>query len=42
VDNIFKWEFLDEPLYRWFILLVALSLFAGVWNQVLGYMKGGA
>lgn len=39
MSNPFKWDFLNEPLYRWFIFFVAISLFAGAWGVVLNHMK---
>lgn len=38
-SKVFDWPFLQEPLYRWFIFLVALFLFGAVWGLILGYMK---
>jgi len=36
----FEWEFLQEPIYRWFIFAVIMLLFLGVWKMTLeGYMK---
>lgn len=37
-----NWEFLDEPLYRWFIFLVAISCFAVAWSAVLNFVKENA
>lgn len=35
MDNPFKWEFLQEPAYRW-ILWVGLLVFSLIaWNMVL-------
>lgn len=38
-DKVFGWQFLNEPLWRWFLFLIAISLFSGVWAMVLKYMK---
>ena len=38
-SKVFDWPFLKEPLWRWFVFLVAISLFAAVWSMILGYMK---
>jgi hypothetical protein len=41
--NPFTWDFLNEPLYKWFIFFVAMCAFAAVWGAVLMHMKvGGA
>lgn len=39
LDSITKWPFLNEPLYRWAIFLLALILIMGTWGMILGYMK---
>lgn len=39
VTGVFKWPFMNEPLYRWFAFLIAITLFSAVWARVLGYMK---
>ncbi len=33
--NPLKWEFLNEPLWQWFIFIIAVSLFITAWNGVL-------
>lgn len=37
--NIFSWDFQNEPLWRWFIFFVAMTLFAAVWGTVLHHLK---
>lgn len=39
LNSAVNWQFLNEPLYRWwlFFLAIALSLFA--WHGVLEFMK---
>lgn len=39
ITNVFKWPFMQEPLWRWFMFLVAITLFSAVWANVLKYMK---
>ena len=39
--GIINWEFLDEPLYRWFMFIVALTIFMALWGMVLAYMRKG-
>lgn len=38
--NAFNWPFLNEPIYRWFLFLVVISLFIASWRFVLGHIKG--
>jgi hypothetical protein len=39
-DNpVTGWKFLNEPMYSWFIFLLALSLMAGAWKIILDHMK---
>lgn len=38
-QKIADWEFLDEPLYKWFIFYIAMIAIAITWNIILGYMK---
>lgn len=35
----YNWPFLNEPLYRWAIFLVAITLIAAAWRGVLDHMK---
>jgi hypothetical protein len=39
LSSVTNWEFLDEPLYRWAIFLVALSFIAFAWNGSLRILK---
>jgi hypothetical protein len=34
-----NWEFMDEPLYRWFLFGLAMALISWGWSGVLGLMK---
>jgi hypothetical protein len=39
-DNpVAKWEFLDEPLWRWAVFIIAFSFLTGAWAFVLREMK---
>lgn len=38
ISKVTTWEFLNEPMYRWFVFLIALSLMLFVWHTVLSYM----
>lgn len=40
MENPFKWQFLNEPLWRWFAFLVVIGLFMASWRGVLAQMKG--
>lgn len=39
-NSIVNWDFLNEPLYRWWLFLLAIALSLFVWNGVLSFMKG--
>lgn len=38
ITDAVSWEFLDEPLYRWFMFLGALALMMWGWNGVLSFI----
>jgi hypothetical protein len=38
-DKAINWQFQNEPLWRWFLFIVILSMTLKVWHSVLGYMK---
>jgi hypothetical protein len=40
VQNVKNWPFLQEPLYRWFIMIGALLFIFMAWGVILGYVKG--
>lgn len=37
--NIYDWEFLKEPMWRWFIFFGALIFLSLTWRKILDYMK---
>lgn len=39
LQKLTDWEFLNEPLYRWFIFLGALLLIAWAWGAILSFMR---
>lgn len=39
INNIKNWPFLQEPLYRWVLFLIALSIIGAVWAIIVGYIK---
>lgn len=39
LHNITSWEFLNEPLYRWFIFFGALIAMSVAWHGVLDMMR---
>lgn len=38
-NSITSWQFLNEPLYRWWIFFLALALSAYAWHGILEFMK---
>lgn len=40
LSSIADWPFLQEPLYRWMIFLVAIWAMLFAWNGVLSFMQG--
>lgn len=39
IPNPVAWKFLDEPLWRWLVFLVAMNLMISAWNGVIRLMK---
>lgn len=39
ISAITGWEFLNEPLYRWAIFMIAISFIAFAWNGTLRIFK---
>lgn len=39
MPNPFAWSFLDEPLWRWAVFVIALGLILHAWNGVLRLMR---
>ena len=39
VQNIIDWPFLNEPLYRWAVFMVAMGFITTGWHGVLEFMK---
>lgn len=37
--NPLQWAFLDEPLWRWLVFLIAINLLLTAWNGVIRLMK---
>lgn len=40
VTNPLRWEFMNEPLWRWLVFLVAMNLLLTAWNGVIRLMSG--
>ncbi len=32
------WQFMNEPIWRWFVFIIAISLFLNVWRGVQDHM----
>jgi len=39
LQNVIGWEFLDEPLTRWFLFLGALTAMLTAWAGIINLMK---
>lgn len=39
LPNPLAWRFMNEPLWRWFVFVVALGFLLHAWRGVLNYMK---
>jgi hypothetical protein len=39
MPNPLEWEFLKEPLWRWFLFMLALGLMLNAWRSVLNEMS---
>lgn len=37
--QVYSWEFLNEPLWRWFVMFGIFLLIAASWRHILEYMK---
>lgn len=40
LNSIKNWPFLNEPLWRWAIFVIALIFILMAWKCILEYMKG--
>lgn len=38
-NGLVNWQFLNEPLYRWWLFFLAISLSLFAWHGVLEFMK---
>lgn len=36
--DVLDWEFLSEPLYKWFLFLGLLMIMLAGWRMILSYM----
>lgn len=39
ISKATNWEFLNEPLWRWFVMFGIFILIAATWRYILEYMK---
>lgn len=37
-DSVVNWPFLNEPIYRWAIFVMAMAFISWGWSGVLGLM----
>jgi hypothetical protein len=38
-SGVKNWEFLNEPMWRWFIFIIAFTFMLMTWGAILNYMK---
>lgn len=39
--NTGEWKFLDEPIWRWTVFLIAIGLILGGWSGIVRGLKRG-
>jgi len=39
IEKVTSWEFMNEPLWRWFVFLIAWTLMLWVWGAILSFMR---
>lgn len=39
ISNIYNWDFMDEPLSRWFIFIGAFAAMAWAWKGILAFIE---
>jgi hypothetical protein len=39
IQSITNWTFLQEPLYRWAIFVIAMAFISFGWQAILGFMR---
>ena len=39
MDKLYDWPFLNEPIWRWFVFLIAIGFLMGAWARVLEMLK---
>lgn len=39
VNSLTGWKFLNEPLYRWFLFIIALAFMLWAWAAIVSFMK---
>lgn len=40
LSSLTNWPFLQEPIWRWFVFIVAMGLLLQAWKGVLRHMEG--
>ena len=38
LNTVTNWQFLNEPIYRWFIFFGALTAISVAWGSILAFM----
>ena len=39
VENIVGWQFMQEPMWRWFMFVGAFTAIGIAWGGILSFMK---
>lgn len=39
MNKLATWPFMNEPIWRWFVFMVAMGGIMTAWNGVLAFMK---
>lgn len=40
LSGLINWEFMNEPLYRWALFLIAWTFLIAAWNSILKIVQG--
>lgn len=42
IKNLANWSFMQEPIWRWFVFLIAIGLLLGAWRWGIMSIAGKA